>query len=176
MSATFLEAWRRRNEIDLERESVLPYLYGISLNVLRNHRRGSKRYRALQEKLASAGPVLVEVTDTVSDDLIERMDDVDRARELDKALNRLSERDRDIVTLCVVQELSYAEAAEALDIPIGTVRSRLARARQRLGRTSSARSIADLWEPETSTGHNMDEGANHGVTDIGTLELRSVLP
>jgi RNA polymerase sigma-70 factor (ECF subfamily) len=67
-----------------------------------------------------------------ADDLDARIDAERQARELVGRLERLPGRHRDVVGLCVLAELTYEEAALALGIPVGTVRSRLSRARRRL--------------------------------------------
>jgi RNA polymerase sigma-70 factor (ECF subfamily) len=60
-------------------------------------------------------------------------------REVLAAVGRLPRREQDVLAVCVFADLTYEEAAIALGIPIGTVRSRLARARNRLGELSPER-------------------------------------
>lgn len=125
----FRVAFEVRRRFDLERSSARPWLYGIATNVVRRHRRTAGRRSAAYRRLALR-------------DGAGRPDDHDRAdaamdarrqaAELDDALARLAPRDRDALLLHVWEDLSYAEVAEALDIPVGTVRSRLNRARRRL--------------------------------------------
>jgi RNA polymerase sigma-70 factor, ECF subfamily len=67
-----------------------------------------------------------------TDDVAGHLDDERRMRDVLVALEFLPERDRDILALCVWSGLSYEQAALALDLPVGTVRSRLSRARRRL--------------------------------------------
>lgn len=66
----------------------------------------------------------------------ERTNETDRLeiRDLDLALRRLPDEQREVVLLVGLEELSYEETARALGIPIGTVMSRLSRARERLRR------------------------------------------
>lgn len=74
------------------------------------------------------------VADMAGDDgrtVMESRSDLDRVR---SAFSRLPEEQRMLMTLIVVDGLSYKDAADTLDIPIGTVMSRLSRARQALGR------------------------------------------
>ena len=85
-----------------------------------------------------------------SDDVAERIDDAAQAERAFGLLRTLPQRDQDLFVLCAWQGLSYREAARALGIPVGTVRSRLSRARARL------RGI--LEEPVTTTG---DERGGH---------------
>ena len=67
--------------------------------------------------------------DGVADDL----DNRERDRRVRDAFNTLSTADQNVITLCVLEELSLAEAARALGVPLGTVKSRLSRAKRRLG-------------------------------------------
>ena len=63
-----------------------------------------------------------------------RIDDAERLEKIHAALSTLRRTERDVLALCVWSGLNYAEAAEALGVPVGTVRSRLSRARRRLQR------------------------------------------
>jgi RNA polymerase sigma-70 factor, ECF subfamily len=55
-------------------------------------------------------------------------------RELERALARLPDEQREVILLVGLEEMSYHEAAEVLDVPVGTVRSRLSRGREALRR------------------------------------------
>ena len=126
LSLVFLEAWRRRSK-ELPPDKVLPWFYGIATNVLRNRRRSARRYRAALGRYPQSSP-----EPDFSDDSTQRLDD---EREMTRALDllaRLPSRERDVFVLCAWQELSYADAALALGLPVGTVRSRLFSARQRM--------------------------------------------
>lgn len=125
-SVVFLEAWRRRSEVRLERELALPWLFGVATNVLRNRRRSQWRYRAALERIPH------EHAEDFADDANARLDDERRMRSTLRSLSRLPKREQDVIALCGWADLSYEEAAIALDIPVGTVRSRLSRARTRL--------------------------------------------
>ena len=67
-----------------------------------------------------------------ADEIAERIDDTARLAALRAAFGRLRPAEQEVIALCVWAELDYAAAAEALDVPIGTVRSRLHRARGKL--------------------------------------------
>ncbi len=125
----FRVAFEMRHRFDLERSSARPWLYGIATNVVRRHRRTAGRRSAAYRRLAlrelAGGSDHLDQVDAA-------MDARRRAGELDDALAGLATRDRDALLLHVWEELSYAEVAEALGIPVGTVRSRLNRARRRL--------------------------------------------
>ncbi len=117
----FIRAFRRRAAFRDDHESALPWLLGIANNVVADHRRAERRRLEMLQRLATMTPVTGETSIGAL------------APELVGELLRLSAADRDTLLLVVWGELSYAEAASALGVPIGTIRSRIARARQRLG-------------------------------------------
>jgi RNA polymerase sigma factor (sigma-70 family) len=125
-SIVFLEAWRKREKVRLEGELALPWLLGVATNVLRNRRRSQWRHRAALQRVPR------EHGDEFADDADARLDDERRMRAVLRSLADLPKREQDVVALCVWAELSYEEAASALELPIGTVRSRLSRARARM--------------------------------------------
>ncbi len=126
LSVVFLEAWRRRDK-KLPPEKVLPWLYGIATNVMRNQRRSERRYAAALRRLPSIDP-----EPDFAGRADERIDDEQHAQRALSLIARLPQREQDVFVLCAWMELSYDEAAVALDLRIGTVRSRLSRARARL--------------------------------------------
>jgi len=134
-STTFLLAWRGRGRSPLQAESALPLLYGIATNVLRNQRRSLRRRR---EAFARLPLERVEEPD-FAEEIAMRLDDEAAMRELLRLFGQLPRRQQDVVALCGWSGLSYEDAAAALDIPIGTVRSRLARGRRRLRELATAR-------------------------------------
>ena len=127
VSLTFLEAWRLRARIDPGGESLQPWLLGIAVNVCRNLARASRRHQAALSRI----PPPPAVPD-FAEDLAGRLDDAARLRLVAKALAALRRSEREVIALCVWSELDYATAATALGVPVGTVRSRLSRARRRL--------------------------------------------
>jgi RNA polymerase sigma-70 factor (ECF subfamily) len=133
-STTFLLAWRGLPRELLQAESALPLLYGIATNVVRNRRRSLKRGRAAFARLPLPR---VEEPD-FADEASMRVDDQAAMRELLVLFSRLPRREQDVLALCEWSDLSYEETAEALRIPIGTVRSRLARGRRRLRELAAA--------------------------------------
>jgi DNA-directed RNA polymerase specialized sigma24 family protein len=82
-------------------------------------------------------PVASDVPD-FADELAGRIDDAARLEEVRAALSSLRRDERDVLALCVWSGLNYTEAAEALGVPVGTVRSRLSRARRKLQRSAAA--------------------------------------
>jgi RNA polymerase sigma-70 factor (ECF subfamily) len=127
MSAVFVEAWRRRREVRPIDESARPWLLGVANNLLRNHRRSLARYRAALTRLPSPG-----LQPDLADDVAGRLADEQQMRRVLVLVEQLPRRDQEVLALCAWSELTYHEAATVLGIPIGTVRSRLARARARL--------------------------------------------
>lgn len=126
-SVVFLEAWRKRGEVRLVHDSALPFLFGIATNVLRNRRRSERRYREALTRM----PASPEATDPADDPAARAAAEQDM-RAILAVLARIPRREQDVVSLCLWMGLSYEEAAASLDIPVGTVRSRLSRARGRL--------------------------------------------
>ena len=126
VSVVFLEAWRRRTAA-VPTDKVLPWLYGIATNVVRTRRRSMRRYAAALQRVPAPA-----VEPGFSEDVEQRIDD---ARLMERALSLVSGLPRsqqDVFVLCGWFGLSYEDTAFALDLPVGTVRSRLSRARRRL--------------------------------------------
>ncbi|MFF3613335.1 RNA polymerase sigma factor [Streptomyces sp. NPDC002580] len=125
---TFLVAFRIRSRYDRTRANARPWLYGIAGNLIGKQRRAEVRaLKALARTghdplAASGGGSWVEDTD----------DRIAAQGPLAGALAGLSAPDRHVLLLVAWAELTYQEVAEALDIPIGTVRSRLNRARRKV--------------------------------------------
>jgi RNA polymerase sigma factor (sigma-70 family) len=117
----FVRAFRKRAVFRDDHGSALPWLLGIANNLIADHRRAERRRLEALRRLAAARTVSSETSVA------------ELAPELVDELLRLSPADRDTLLLVVWGELSYAEAATALSVPVGTIRSRIARARQRLG-------------------------------------------
>ncbi|GAA3866117.1 hypothetical protein GCM10023084_19240 [Streptomyces lacrimifluminis] len=132
-------------------DGLRPWLYGISTNVLRNTRRAARRHSAALARLPDRPADLGTVPD-FADGLVGRMEDAERLAAARIALGRLRRPEREVFALCVWSGLSYAAAGEALGVPASTVRSRLARARERLRRLSEAelaRRAADRRPPKS---------------------------
>ncbi|TDE35513.1 RNA polymerase sigma factor [Actinomadura sp. 6K520] len=124
---TFLAAFSRRHRYDLAQRDARPWLFGIATKlVARHHRTEAVRYRALRRSPVDGpveGPadrVAAGVTASASRPV------------LAEALARLPRRDLDVLLLVAWGDLTYDEVARALGIPVGTVRSRLNRARRKV--------------------------------------------
>ena len=126
VSIVFLEAWRRVDK-PLPSGKELPWLFGIATNIVRNRRRSERRYAAALRRVPRPG-----AEPSFADDSDERIDDEELMGSALGLLARLPRREREVFALCAWSGLSYDDAAVALEIPVGTVRSRLSRARARL--------------------------------------------
>lgn len=126
-SVVFLEAWRKRRDVRLAGESVLPWLLAVANNATRNADRSVRRHQRLLARLPSPPP-----EPDLAEDATRRADEERAMRLVLAELRALAEPEREVLALCDWAGLSYAEAAVALGVPPGTVRSRLSRARQHL--------------------------------------------
>lgn len=133
VSLTFLEAWRLRERLRAGEEGVRPWLLGIATNVMRNTSRAARRHRAALGRLPPR-PAQPDIAEEVTSRLADQAQ-LSAAR---AALGKLRRGEREVFTLCVWSGLDYAAAAEALGVPVGTVRSRLSRARSRLRELADA--------------------------------------
>jgi RNA polymerase sigma factor (sigma-70 family) len=126
LSETFLIAFRRRGDYRAVHVEVRPWLLGIATRVVQGHARAEqRRYRALARTPAEP-PASPEDAEALSDRLAAQA----LRGPLSAALAGLKARDRDVLLLFAWAQLSYEEIATVLDVPVGTVRSRLNRARR----------------------------------------------
>jgi RNA polymerase sigma factor (sigma-70 family) len=122
---TFATAFRLWERFDASRP-VRPWLYGIAANLLRHLWRSEERQLRAYARTG---------VDPVTDDLdasIARADASRHTRRLAAALAGLRPRERELLLLHAWADLTDAEIAAALGLPIGTVKSRLSRTRERL--------------------------------------------
>lgn len=125
VSIVFLEAWRHRER--LQPEKGLPWLLGIATNVIRNRRRSERRHAAALRRVPDPGPEPDFAADAAT-----QLDDARLIGGVLAAVSKLPRREQEVFVLCAGLDLSYEDAAVALGIPVGTVRSRLSRARRKL--------------------------------------------
>ena len=120
---TFVIAFRRRDQFNSDYPSAKPWLFGIASNLVRESAREERLRMAAYTRLpVPVGPAEASEADS-------RMDAAAMRGELVSALLALRIEEREVLLLFSWGELSYAEIAEALRVPEGTVRSRLSRAR-----------------------------------------------
>ena len=134
VSDTFLTALRQRHVYDPARAGFRAWLYGIASNLLRRHIRDELRALRATARLDVVRPAS---SDGPEGRVTERVDARARVAELAGALAALSAGDREVLLLTSWAGLSLVEIAEALDIPAGTVRSRLHRVRRWLRANAS---------------------------------------
>jgi RNA polymerase sigma-70 factor (ECF subfamily) len=123
-SVVFMEVFRRRRKVQLSSPSALPWLFGVANNVIRNADRSLRRYRSALNRI----PV-PENGMSSEEDAIERFGAQEALASALEAISTLTQREQDVVLLVLWSDFTYADAATALGIPVGTVRSRLASAR-----------------------------------------------
>jgi RNA polymerase sigma factor (sigma-70 family) len=126
LADVFLAAFEARSRYASDFTAALPWLYGIASNLLRKHfRRRAGELRMLDRLVARREPGdHVDVADAIDAQL--------QVRAMAKLLDELPPGERDVLMLYAWEALTYEEIAGALDIPVGTVRSRLHRTRRRL--------------------------------------------
>lgn len=132
-ATVFLEAWRQRGRLNLQTDSAAALLLGIANNVVRAHWRTSRRHGEALVRLRATVPRNGAGPESAA---IARIDAFRHVREVAEAIRSLPRREREVLALIADRDLSYEETASALGVPIGTVRSRLARARGRLRNTN----------------------------------------
>jgi len=129
VSVVFLEVWRKPERVVIRRGTLLPWLLGVATNLSRNHRRSLRRYEAALGRLPDPN---AGITPDFTEDLLGRLEAQSRLRPILTELRKLPLREQEVLALCVWTGLSYEDASVALCVPIGTIRSRLARARKHL--------------------------------------------
>jgi RNA polymerase sigma factor (sigma-70 family) len=123
-SVVFMEVFRRRRKLQLSSTSALPWLFGVANNVIRNADRSLRRYRSALNRI----PIPANGISS-EEDAMERLGAQEALASALEAISALTQREQDVVLLVLWSEFTYADAATALGIPVGTVRSRLASAR-----------------------------------------------
>ncbi len=124
---TFLRAWKYFDSFDVG-SNCRAWLFRIMFNVINN--RAGKRARLQETPLETQEGVEHQRSNVVTFDPLKQIE----GREVLEATKLLSEEYRSVLWLVVVEEFSYKETAEILSVPIGTVMSRLHRARRDLRR------------------------------------------
>jgi RNA polymerase sigma-70 factor (ECF subfamily) len=139
LSEIFRVAFEKRGTYDCSRPNARPWLYGIATNLVAHHRRSEAR------RIHATARLLAHHTDDAdpTEQLVSDVDAVQFWPHVASAVANLPREERDALVLYVWEGLSYDEIAVALNIPVGTVRSRLNRAREALRelRSSSGRQL-----------------------------------
>jgi RNA polymerase sigma-70 factor (ECF subfamily) len=143
----FLALLREECGFDPERGTLSGYLFGIARKlVLRNLERGRSNVPLESEADEVAPRELAVIDDPLAS--LTRHETIEALR---RAVQALPRRYREVVVLCDLEELDYADAAAVLGCPIGTVRSRLHRARalllEKLHQDRKPRLAVDAWKP-----------------------------
>ncbi|WP_084010889.1 RNA polymerase sigma factor [Pseudofrankia sp. DC12] len=152
-SVVFLEAWRRRADAVVVSGSLRPWLLGVATNVMRNQHRAARRYDAALRRLPPP-----ETQPDPSDDVAGRIDDERQMAAVLGELKALKRNELEVIMVVAVEGLTYAEASVSLGIPVGTVRSRLARARARLAARRPSVVSEGGGEPVVSARVGRDRG------------------
>ena len=134
-SEVFLEAFRSRRRFDASAASALPWLFGITTNVLRRHARARARRTSTLERAASNTEIWFDPDVAF---LVDAQTDLEIVRDV---LESMDSRERELLLLAALTDLSYEEISAALGIPVGTVKSQLSRSRLRLRRKLAARPV-----------------------------------
>jgi RNA polymerase sigma-70 factor (ECF subfamily) len=146
-SIVFLEAWRGRARTVLATETARPLLLGIARNVVHGQWRSRRRHRAAVDRLGRA----TADRPNHDDDSVERLAAAERLEAVRQRLDALPHHEREVLVLVALSDLTYVEAAAVLGVAVGTIRSRLSRARAHL---QDAPELAILVaEPDASATH-----------------------
>jgi RNA polymerase sigma factor (sigma-70 family) len=141
---TFATAFRSRRAYDLSRADARPWLFGIATNLARHYWRSEDRRR----KRECAPPSVVDVSGDHSEEAVSNVFFQGHAEVIGRALTQLDDGYREVLLLVAGPGFSYEEVSIVLGIPVGTVRSRLSRAR---------RQLRELLGP---SGQYLDEGSH----------------
>lgn len=126
LSATFLTAWRKRGEARLVRDSALPWLYTVTAN------RARTEWRASRRALRLVGKLVPQDEHDHADEVAARTDAQRRLAAVVAAIAKLPRSEREIAQLCLLGDVSTADAATLLGITESSVRARVSRTRAHL--------------------------------------------
>lgn len=170
MADTFLDAWRAREQLEPNGGTLKPWLLGITTNKARNANRGLGRRLAFLARRPAPDPVA-----DFADETAGRLDDAHRLAAVRQVYGRLRRGEREVLALCVWADLDYGQAAEALGVPVGTVRSRLSRARARLSRLTDERLSEQRAETSTKRREPVRRrGEVEGEAAFAALPLKEI--
>ena len=151
LGEVFRIAFEQRASFDPSRASARPWLYGIAANLVGRHRRSERRRLHAMARLAARQPI--DQNDVVGEHAAGSLDAAEAWSRLAGTVDLLPAVEREALLLFAWENLSYDDIADALGVPVGTVRSRLNRARRRLRDHDSSKrtqtSRTDLTEADT---------------------------
>jgi len=151
LGEVFRIAFEQRASFDPSRDSARPWLYGIAANLVGRHRRSERRRLHAMARLAARQPI--DQNDVVGEHAAGSLDAAEAWSRLAGTVDLLPAVEREALLLFAWENLSYDDIADALGVPVGTVRSRLNRARRRLREHDSSKrtqtSRTDLTEADT---------------------------
>ena len=145
VAETFLAAFAKRDRYDLSRADARPWLYGIATNLVGQHRRDEARQYRISQAAVAEPDVRGHAERVAADVTAQAMRPL-----LDAALAALPAGDRDVLLLIAWEQLTYQEVSQALAIPVGTVRSRLNRARTKVRQALAGTDAAATYEEITT--------------------------
>ena len=151
----FLQAWRSRARVVIDRESALPWLLGVANHVLSNSRRASRRYRAALARVMPPDALASDHADAVA----AAVDSERRMAELRRAVAELPRHEREVVELCTWSGLDQQAAAVALGVSLGTVEYDVTA-------TAGVGSVTVTVPRSASSGHVIGAGSDVGSVTV----------
>jgi len=151
VAEAFLQLWRRRNERPPDEVTIRAWTFGIAANLVRRRWRSVARGDRAMSRVSARAHIDQAAVDSERD-LVDSIEASEQIMHLRVALDRLPPPMADILVMRAWDEMDYNEIAYVLDCPVGTVRSRLSRARTRL----RAEFEKIETEPNSSNGNVID--------------------
>lgn len=127
VATVFLEAWDKRRTVHVVDGSILPWLLTAASYVMLNFERSLRRHRSFLASLPPPEPVPDH-----ANAVIQEMEVQARIAQVNQAMTTLSRQEQTIIDLCLTEERTLSDVSDLLELPIGTVKSRLHRAREKL--------------------------------------------
>lgn len=145
----FAELWRQREGLVSRYGSLKPWLAGTATNLARRHWRSTERRRRALLRLRTRSD---QTSDDLTDEAVAKIEGARRTRRLRSALMELPPDQYAVLTLSAWEELSHQEIAEALDVAVGTVKSRLSRARRKIERSIGTDAVVRAFPGDRPSG------------------------
>lgn len=149
VAEVFAELWRQREHLETRHGSLKPWLAGTVTNLARRHWRATeRRHRALLRLMSRTE----QSSDDLADHAVAKIEAARRAHRLRSALMELPADQYSVLTLSVWEELSHQEIADALGVAVGTVKSRLSRARSKIERSIGTNAVVRAFPADHPPG------------------------